>query len=337
MFARLAEASTSLDIGTLFVIATCVTVLLGLFLLFAWMQDRIQALAWWGTAYLIGGFSGALWRLDAVVSPPVPSGLADFLLFIAVGMIWSAARLFHGRPLRWGAMCFGAVVWLAACTVPAFTHYPPARIILSSIIVATYTFLIAAELSRERRKSVHPALAGAFRPDAARRYLSVADGAGEPRHAQPRHGMDRGIRHRGGALCGRRRLHRAGPGQGPHREPLQDGGGDRPIDRAAQPPRLLRGRRGADGGQQNKSRAGQRARIRPRSLQIHQRPFRAQTRRCRVGSIRQGRAKDHARRRRHRPDRRRGIRRHHLGQPGRGLHRRRARAIGISSGRRRAR
>ena len=29
MFARLAEASTSLDIGTLFVIATCVTALLG--------------------------------------------------------------------------------------------------------------------------------------------------------------------------------------------------------------------------------------------------------------------------------------------------------------------
>ncbi len=154
MFARLAEAATSLDIGTLFVIATCVTVLLGLFLLFAWMQDRIQALAWWGTAYLIGGISGALWRLDGVVSPPVPSGLADLLLFIAVGMIWSAARLFHGRPLRWGAMCFGAVVWLAACIVPAFSLYPPARIILSSIIVATYTFLIAAELSRERRKSV---------------------------------------------------------------------------------------------------------------------------------------------------------------------------------------
>ena len=63
MFARLAEASTSLDIGTLFVIATCVTTLLGLFLLFAWMQDRIQALAWWGLAYLIGGFSGALWQL----------------------------------------------------------------------------------------------------------------------------------------------------------------------------------------------------------------------------------------------------------------------------------
>jgi hypothetical protein len=48
MFARLAEASTSLDIGTLFVTAGCVTALLGLFLLFAWVQERMAALAWWG-------------------------------------------------------------------------------------------------------------------------------------------------------------------------------------------------------------------------------------------------------------------------------------------------
>ncbi len=97
MFARLAEASTSLDIGTLFVTATCVTTLLGLFLLFAWMQDRVKALAWWGFAYLIGGFSGALWQLGSIVSPPLPPFLADALLFIAVGMIWTAARIFHGR------------------------------------------------------------------------------------------------------------------------------------------------------------------------------------------------------------------------------------------------
>src|SRR3984885_10908256 len=154
MFARLAEASTSLDIGTLLVIATCVTALLGLFLLFAWMQERIPALAWWGIAYLIGGFSGALWGFGSSVSPPLPEGTSDVLLFIAVGMIWSAARLFHGRPVRWGAMCFGAVVWLGACMSPAAPATPADRIVLSSIIVATYTFLIAGELWRERRKSV---------------------------------------------------------------------------------------------------------------------------------------------------------------------------------------
>ncbi len=154
MFARLAEASTSLDVETLIVIATCVTALLGFFLLFAWMQDRVQALAWWGMAYLIGGSSGALLQLGSAVSPPLPSGIADAFLFIAVGMIWSAARLFHGRKVRWGAMCFGAVVWTATWMSSAVPHTPAARVILSSMIVATYTFLIAAELWRERRKSL---------------------------------------------------------------------------------------------------------------------------------------------------------------------------------------
>ena len=154
MLARLAAASMSLDIGTLFVIATCVTVLLGLFLLFAWMQDRVQALAWWGLAYLLGGFSSALWQLGTAVSPPLPMWIADALLFVAVGMIWSAARLFHGREVKWGAMCFGAVVWAASSMIPAFAQSATAHIMLSSIIVATYTFLSAAELWHERRKSL---------------------------------------------------------------------------------------------------------------------------------------------------------------------------------------
>src|ERR1700683_134751 len=103
MCASLAEAAMSLDIGTLFVIAICVTSLLGLFLLFAWLQDGITALAWWGTAYLMAGFWGVLGRRGELISPPVPASLADIMLFIAVGMVWSAARLFHGRPVLGGS------------------------------------------------------------------------------------------------------------------------------------------------------------------------------------------------------------------------------------------
>ena len=152
MLFRLAEASSSLDIGTLFVIATCVTSLLGVFLLFAYLQDRIAALAWWGAAYLIGGSSGAIWRLGDLISPPVPQSTANILLFVAVGMIWSAARLFHGRRISWPGMFCGAGAWVAACSFPAFAASPASRVIVSSLIVATYTFLIAAELWRERRK-----------------------------------------------------------------------------------------------------------------------------------------------------------------------------------------
>ena len=109
-----AQAPASLDVGTLFFVAICVTILLGLFLLFAWTQERIHALAWWGVAYLIGGGSGALWRFNALAATGLPSNIATFLLFLAAGMIWSGARLFHGRPVRWIATGFGAVFWLAA-------------------------------------------------------------------------------------------------------------------------------------------------------------------------------------------------------------------------------
>jgi diguanylate cyclase (GGDEF)-like protein len=154
MFASLAAASLSLDIGTLFVIAICVTSLLGLFLLFAWMQDGIAALAWWGIAYLIGGLSGLLWRLGDMITPSLPSTVADVLLFVAVGMVWNAARVFHGRPVLWGSMCLGAIVWLAFHASSAPWATAMARLALSSVIVASYTFLTATELWRERRKAL---------------------------------------------------------------------------------------------------------------------------------------------------------------------------------------
>ena len=150
----LGQALVALDVGTLSFIAVCVASLLGLFLLFAWTQERIQALAWWGAAYLIGGASGALWRFGQLIAPTLPSSLATILLFVAVGMIWSGGRLFHGRPVRWFAMLFGAGFWLIACFVPAFAVSAASRIMLSSLIVAGYTFLTASELRRERRKSV---------------------------------------------------------------------------------------------------------------------------------------------------------------------------------------
>ena len=124
------------------------------FLLFAWVQDRVEALAWWGAAYLIGQ---SVWSDVASGRRrfiPLPSCIPNVLLFIAVGMIWTAARIFHGRRILWGSMCFGAVVWLASGASPAFNELAASRLMMSSLIVATYTFLTATELWRERRKEV---------------------------------------------------------------------------------------------------------------------------------------------------------------------------------------
>jgi diguanylate cyclase (GGDEF)-like protein len=146
------SSAIALDISTLFVVAICVTALLGLFLLFAWMQERVRALAWWGAAYLIGGLSVALWSIENLISPPLPPGTASALLFVSCGMIWSAARLFHGRSILWGSMAVGATIWLLACMSPDFVESAVARVILSSLIVSGYTFLTAMELWRERRR-----------------------------------------------------------------------------------------------------------------------------------------------------------------------------------------
>src|SRR5215813_15591628 len=153
MFTQSADAALTLDVSTLFIVATCVSALLGLLLLFAWTQDRIRALAWWGAAYLLGGFSVSLWIVDGG-NGIIPTGLSNALLFAACGVVWSAARLFHGRPTLWPAMLAGAVAWLVACQVPAFVESDSARVTLSSVIMSVYTFLTAIELWRERRKTL---------------------------------------------------------------------------------------------------------------------------------------------------------------------------------------
>jgi diguanylate cyclase (GGDEF)-like protein len=152
MLVSSADMPIALDVTTLYVVATCITGLLGVLLLVAWMRDRVPALAWWGAAYLVGGISAAAWSLEPLVSPPLPPGIANTLLFLACGMTWNAARVFHGRPVLVSALIGGAVTWLLACMMPEFAHWAAARLVLSSLIVATYTFLTAAELGRERRQ-----------------------------------------------------------------------------------------------------------------------------------------------------------------------------------------
>jgi diguanylate cyclase (GGDEF)-like protein len=154
MFEHGTATPISLDVTTLFIVATCVTALLGVFLLFAWTQDRIRALAWWGAAYLIGGFSVALWITNAQGIPFMPASLPSALMFVACGMIWNAARLFHGRKVLWPAMIAGAATWLYVCEAPAFAQMSANRIVLASLIISAYTFLTASELWRERRKSL---------------------------------------------------------------------------------------------------------------------------------------------------------------------------------------
>ena len=154
--------SMSLDVPTLFIVSIFVTTILGLFLLFAWVQDRsIRALAWWGVAYLIGGLAVALFSVHDLYSDSILVVIANALLFVACGVIWSGARLFHGREVLPLSMFAGANVWLFALLIPGIAESAFARIIISSATISTYTLLTAYELwcgRKERLVSRWPAM-----------------------------------------------------------------------------------------------------------------------------------------------------------------------------------
>ena len=143
----------ALDAATLFTVTTSVTGLLGVFLLVAWVQERsVRALAWWGGAYLMGGSAVALWGTQETTGA-FASELSNALLFVACGMIWNGARLFHGRAVLTGGLLAGGIGWVAVMQVAAFAQSNQARIVLSSLIIASYVFLTALELRRDRRKA----------------------------------------------------------------------------------------------------------------------------------------------------------------------------------------
>jgi diguanylate cyclase (GGDEF)-like protein len=145
-----------LDQTTLFTVASSITGLLGVFLLMLWLQERgTRALAWWGGAYLMGAFAVTLWgaqgtahALSDFVTPEMPNAF----LFVACGMIWSGARLFHGRAVLPVALCSGAAAWLIAMQFPDVAQSGEGRLALSSVVIAAYAFLTAFELRRERRR-----------------------------------------------------------------------------------------------------------------------------------------------------------------------------------------
>jgi diguanylate cyclase (GGDEF)-like protein len=151
-----------LDVPTLLVVSIFVTAVLGLLLIFAWIQDRsIQALGWWGVAYLLGGLSAGMLSLQQFISSPLMIDFASALLFIACGMSWNGARVFDGKSVRPFAMFAGALIWLVACHIPGFAESSIGRIVVSSLIISNYTLFTAFELwsgRSERLNSRWPAV-----------------------------------------------------------------------------------------------------------------------------------------------------------------------------------
>jgi diguanylate cyclase (GGDEF)-like protein len=143
----------SLDTSTLYAVATMIAALLGLMLLFFGFQERMAALKWWGSAYLLGAISVALWTLAGARFGDLFLVALNAVGFLSCGMVWNASRLFHGRKPNYPGLVLGALVWIAA----VMTLSPGAtalRLTIGAGIVAVYAALTATELWTERRRTL---------------------------------------------------------------------------------------------------------------------------------------------------------------------------------------
>src|SRR5690349_3942343 len=105
----------SLDVNTLFLVTIYVEVILGLLLLFAWVQNaNIRAVAWWGSAHLMRAMSIVLFGMYGSVPQAVSIDLANGLLFLAYGITWTGARVFDGRKPLPALLLLGPLVWILA-------------------------------------------------------------------------------------------------------------------------------------------------------------------------------------------------------------------------------
>jgi diguanylate cyclase (GGDEF)-like protein len=141
----------NLDVNTLFFITIYVEAILGLLLLFAWIQNAgIRAVAWWGCAHLVRAASVVLFGVSGFAVGNASADLAASLLFLAYAITWSGARVFDGRKALPFWIAAGPALWLVLSHIPAVIASADQRIVLSSVIIAAYTWLTAFEFWRGR-------------------------------------------------------------------------------------------------------------------------------------------------------------------------------------------
>ena len=144
-----------LDVKTLFLVTIYAEAMLGLLLLFIWIQNsKVYAVAWWGGGHLMRAGSVALFGMYGSVPGAVSIDVANAILLSSFAVTWSGARVFDGRALKPICLFGGAVLWLFACRIPIFAESIDARFLLISSIITAYTWATAYEFWRGRGEAL---------------------------------------------------------------------------------------------------------------------------------------------------------------------------------------
>lgn len=141
----------NIDVSTLFFVTIYVESVLGLLLLFVWVQNPgIRAVAWWGSAHLMRAASVTMFGMYGSLPDLVTIDFANALLLLSFGLTWTGARVFDRRPVMPFYAVYGALVWVCLSHIAVVAHWPDLRGFVSAAIITSYLWFTAWELSRSR-------------------------------------------------------------------------------------------------------------------------------------------------------------------------------------------
>ncbi|WP_337183069.1 GGDEF domain-containing protein [Shinella sp.] len=141
-----------IDISTLMVCTFLSTMVVGIFMLQVWLTDRRHAAAgYWCLTMWVGSLATPLYALRPFGFPMLTVGLGNGLAMLAYALMWAGFRVFDRRPVYPMVVLAGPVVWgLAYLFVPQVAGDVNNRIILSSLIITTYSVWMGIDIWRGR-------------------------------------------------------------------------------------------------------------------------------------------------------------------------------------------
>ncbi len=140
------------SISTLMICTFLATTVVGVFMLQVWLTDRRHAAAgYWSLCMWVGSLCTLLYALRPIGVPLLTVGFSNGLAALAYACMWAGFRVFDGRPVYRSVVLAGPALWcLAYLFVPQVSGDVNNRIILSSVIITTYSLWMGLDIWRGR-------------------------------------------------------------------------------------------------------------------------------------------------------------------------------------------
>jgi len=140
-----------LDLPTISVASCAATMVVGLVLCFAWLQERSSSLiGWWGVSQLIMASGIAFAATASYSNSGALAAFGQALMVISGAVMWMAAREFAGRALNplWIAIWPCGFIIAAAAVAKLFDQ----RLIIVCTLLAVLYVLTAIEFARQKNE-----------------------------------------------------------------------------------------------------------------------------------------------------------------------------------------